>query len=145
MFKTILLPTDGSDLSDKATATAVEFAKLHNARIVGITVIQPLPLSSMGDGGAMIDSGQFAAKMQEAARSYIDKVAAAAHVAGIPFEGVITVSHTPFEEIVEAAKKFDCDIIMMASHGHKGLNKLLLGSQTEKVLAHTTLPVLVLR
>ena len=68
MFKTILLPTDGSDLSDKATATAVEFAKLNHAKIVAITVIQPLPLSSMGDGGAVIDSGQFAVKMQEAAR-----------------------------------------------------------------------------
>jgi nucleotide-binding universal stress UspA family protein len=145
MFKTILLPTDGSELSDKATATAVEFAKLHNAKIFAITVIQPLPLSSMGDGGAVIDSGQFAAKMQEAARGHIDKAANAARLAGIPFEGVISVSHTPFEEIVEAAKKFDCDLIMMASHGHKGLNKLLLGSQTDKVLAHTTVPVLVLR
>ena len=145
MFKTILLPTDGSDLSDKATATAVEFAKLNRAKIVGITVIQPLPLSSMGDGGAVIDSGQFAVKMQEAARSYIDKVAAAARAADIPFEGVISVSHTPYEEIVEAAKKFDCDLIMMASHGHKGINKLLLGSQTDTVLAHTTVPVLVLR
>jgi nucleotide-binding universal stress UspA family protein len=145
MFNTILLPTDGSDLSDKATATAVEFAKLHRAKIVGITVIQPLPLSSMGDGGAVIDSGQFALKMQDAARSYIDKVAAGARAAAIPFEGVISVSHTPYEEIVEAAKKFDCDLIMMASHGHKGINKLLLGSQTDKVLAHTTLPVLVLR
>jgi nucleotide-binding universal stress UspA family protein len=76
MFKTILLPTDGSDLSDKATATAVEFAKLNRAKIVGITVIQPLPLSSMGDGGAVIDSGQLAVKMQEAARGYIEKVAA---------------------------------------------------------------------
>ena len=69
----------------------------------------------------------------------------AARAADIPFEGGISVSHTPYEEIVEAAKKFDCDLIMMASHGHKGINKLLLGSQTDKVLAHTTLPVLVLR
>ena len=145
MFKTILLPTDGSDLSDKATATAVEFAKLNRAKIVSITVIQPLPLSSMGDGGAVIDSGQFAVKMQEAARSYIDKVAAAARAADIPFEGVISVSPTPYEEIIEAAKKFDCDLIMMASHGHTGINKLLLGSQTDKVLSHTTLPVLVLK
>ena len=145
MFKTILLPTDGSDLSDKATATAVEFAKLNSAKIVSITVIQPLPLASLGDGGAVIDSGELAVKMQEAARSYIDKVAAAARAAELAFEGVISVSHTPYEEIVEAAKKFDCDLIMMASHGHKGINKLLLGSQTDKVLANTTLPVLVLR
>jgi nucleotide-binding universal stress UspA family protein len=145
MFKSILLPTDGSDLSDKATATAVRFAKLNQAKIVAITVIQPLPFSSMGDSGAVIDSGQFATQMQDAARRHIEKVAAAALAADIPFEGVITMSPSPYEEIVEAAKKHGCDIIVMASHGRTGLNRLFLGSETQKVLAHTTLPVMVLR
>ncbi|CAN7268728.1 MULTISPECIES: universal stress protein [Duganella] len=145
MFKSILLPTDGSDLSDKATATAVRFARLNQAKIVAITVIQPLPFSSMGDSGAVIDSGQFATQMQDAARRHIEKVAAAALAADIPFEGVITMSPSPYEEIVEAAKKHGCDIIMMASHGRTGLNRLFLGSETQKVLAHTTLPVMVLR
>jgi nucleotide-binding universal stress UspA family protein len=144
MFKTILLPTDGSELSDKATATAIEFAKLHGAKLVGITVIQPIPMSSMGDSGVLVDSDLLVAQTQEAARGFIDKVAAAASKADIPFEGVISVSHAPYEEIVEAAKKFECDLIIIASHGYKGLNKLLLGSQTDKVLSHTTLPVLVL-
>jgi nucleotide-binding universal stress UspA family protein len=145
MFTSILLPTDGSDLSDKATATAVQFAKLNQARIVAISVIQPLPFTAVGDGGVMIDSGQFATQMQTAARSHIDKVAAAANAAGVPFEGLITMSPSPSDEIVEAAKKFNCDIILMASHGRSGLNRLLLGSETQKVLAHTTLPVMVLR
>ena len=145
MFKSILLPTDGSDLSDKATATAVRFAKLNQAKIVAITVIQPLPFSSMGDSGAVIDTGQFASQMQEAARRHIGKVAAAALAADIPFEGVVTMSPSPYEEIVETAKKYGCDIIMMASHGRTGLNRLFLGSETQKVLAHTTLPVMVLR
>ena len=145
MFKSILLPTDGSDLSDKATATAVRFAKLNQAKIVAITVIQPLPFSSMGDSGAVIDTGQFATQMQDAARRHIDKVAAAARAADIAFEGVVTISPSPHEEIVEAANKHGCDIIMMASHGSTGLNRLLLGSETQKVLAHTTLPVMVLR
>jgi nucleotide-binding universal stress UspA family protein len=145
MFKSILLPTDGSDLSDKATATAVRFARLNQAKIVAITVIQPLPFSSMGDSGAVIDSGQFATQMQDAARRHIEKVAAAALAADIPFEGVITMSPSPYEEIVEAAKKHGCDIIVMASHGRTGLNRLFLGSETQKVLAHTTLPVMVLR
>jgi nucleotide-binding universal stress UspA family protein len=145
MFKSILLPTDGSDLSDKATATAVEFAKLNQAKIVAITVIQPLPFSSMGDSGAVIDSGQFATQMQDAARRHIGKVAAAAQAAGIPFEGLVAMSPSPYEEIVEAANKHGCDIIIMASHGRKGLNRLFLGSETQKVLAHTTLPVMVLR
>jgi nucleotide-binding universal stress UspA family protein len=145
MFKSILLPTDGSDLSDKATATAVQFAKLNQAKIVAITVIQPLPFSSMGDSGAVIDSGQFATQMQDAARRHIGKVAAAAQAAGIPFEGLVAMSPSPYEEIVEAANQHGCDIIIMASHGRKGLNRLFLGSETQKVLAHTTLPVMVLR
>jgi nucleotide-binding universal stress UspA family protein len=145
MFKSILLPTDGSELSDKATAIAVEFAKLHQSHITALTVIQPMLLPSMGDSGAVLDAGQYETQMQDAARAHITRVAAAASAAGIPFEGVIAMSANPYEEIVEAAKKYGCDLIMMASHGRTGLSKLLLGSETQSVLSHTTLPVLVLR
>lgn len=145
MFKSILLPTDGSDLSDKATAIAIDFARLHQARIVAVTVIQPVLMPSLGDSGAMIDTGQYENQMQSAARHHIEKVTSAARAAGIPCEGVIAMSPNPYEEIVEAAKKYGCDLIMMASHGRKGLNKLFLGSETQRVLSHTTLPVLVLR
>jgi nucleotide-binding universal stress UspA family protein len=145
MFKSILLPIDGSELSEKATATAIQFAQLNHAGIVAVTVVQPLPLAPLGDGSVMIDSGQYATEMQAAARAHIDKVAGAAAAAGIPFEGLITMSTSPSDEIVEAAKKYSCDIILMASHGRTGLEKLLLGSETQKVLSHTTLPVMVLR
>jgi nucleotide-binding universal stress UspA family protein len=145
MFKSILLPTDGSALSEKATAIAVEFARIHKARIIGICVIQPLPFPSMGDSGAVLDSGQFEQQMEGAAKRNIEKVAVAARAAEVPFEGVVTLSPSPYEEIVETANKFGCDLIMMASHGRTGLNRLLLGSETQKVLAHTTIPVMVLR
>jgi len=145
MFKSILLPTDGSDLSDKATATAVEFAKLHQSRITAISVIQPLLMPSLGDSGAILSIDQYESDMKTAARDHINKVAAAARAAGIPFEGIIAASPNPYEEIVEAAKKYGCDLIMMASHGRTGLSKLLMGSETQSVLSHTTLPVLVLR
>ncbi|MRX10758.1 universal stress protein [Pseudoduganella sp. FT25W] len=145
MFKTILLPTDGSDLSDKATATAMEFARLHQSRIIALTVIQPMLLPAMGDGGAVLEAGQYETQMQDAARDHINKVAAAASAAGIPFEGFIAMSASASDEIVEAAKKHGCDLIMMASHGRTGLSKLLLGSETQSVLSHTSLPVLVLR
>jgi len=145
MFKSILLPTDGSELSDKATAIAVDFARLHQARIVTITVIQPMLLPSLGDSGAMVSADQFQAQMQNAARHHIEKVTSAARAAGIPCEGVVAMSPNPYEEIVEAASKYGCDLIMMASHGRSGLNKLFLGSETQRVLSHTTLPVLVLR
>jgi nucleotide-binding universal stress UspA family protein len=145
MFKSILFPTDGSELSEKATATAVQFAALNHARIVGITVVQPIPVTPISDVGVVVDVGDFAVQMQEAAREHIDKLAAAAQIAGVPFEGIISTSTVPFEEIIEASKKFNCDIIIMATHGHTGLDKFLLGSQTDKVLSNTTLPVLVLR
>jgi nucleotide-binding universal stress UspA family protein len=145
MFKSILLPTDGSDLSEKATATAVEFARLHQARITAITVIQPMLMPTLGDGGAVLDAGVYETQMQDAAREHINKVAAAVTAAGIPFEGIIAMSANPAEEIVAAAEKYGADLIMMASHGRTGLSKLLLGSETQSVLSHTTLPVLVLR
>ncbi|MYM84655.1 universal stress protein [Duganella sp. FT50W] len=145
MFKSILLPTDGSDLCEKATATAVEFAKLHQARITAISVIQPLLMPSLGDSGAMISIDQYEVDMKAAAHDHINKVAAAASAAGIPFEGMVTASPNPYEEIVAAAEKYGCDLIMMASHGRTGLSKLLMGSETQSVLSHTKLPVLVLR
>lgn len=145
MFKSILLPTDGSELSDKATAIAIDFARLHQARIVTVTVIQPMLLPSLGDSGAMLSADQYQTQMQNAARQHIEKVTTAARAAGISCEGVIAMSPNPYEEIVEAANKYGCDLIMMASHGRRGLNKLFLGSETQRVLSHTTLPVLVLR
>jgi len=145
MFKSILFPTDGSDLSDKATAIAMEFARLHQSRITAVTVIEPLLMPTMGDGGAVLDAGQYETQMQAAARDHINKVAAAASAAGVPFEGVIAMSAKPADQIVEAAEKYGCDLIMMASHGRSGLSKLLMGSETQSVLSGTSLPVLVLR
>ncbi len=145
MFKTILLPTDGSALSEKATVTAIRFAQLNNAKLIGVSVVQPFPFSPMSDGGAVFDAGQYEREMHEAAQRSLDKIGVAAREAQVPFEGVVVLSVSPYEEIVATAEKYQCDIIMMASHGRKGLNKLFVGSETQKVLAHTTLPVMVLR
>src|ERR1700756_826120 len=141
MFKTILLPTDGSPQSEKAIPAAIQFARLNQAKIIGICVIQPLPFPSMGDSGAVIDAGNFEHQMESLARRNVEKIAIAAREANISFEGIVTLSPSPYEEIVEAAKKFSCDIILMASHGHTGLKSLFLGSQTQKVLAHSNVPV----
>jgi nucleotide-binding universal stress UspA family protein len=145
MFTTILLPTDGSTLADKAVPTAIEFAKLTGGKIIGIYVVEPLPLTAIADGGVAIDLEIYEEQMQETAQRHIDKLADAARAAGVAFEGVIARSVNPYEEIVEAAIKMNCDIILMASHGRKGLNKFFLGSETQKVLSHTTIPVMVLR
>lgn len=145
MFKNILLPTDGSPLSEKATTIAVQFAQIHGARIIAISVAQPFPFVPMAEGAVIPDAEVFETQISSAARTHLDKVALACGGAGVPFEGIVTSSPSPYEEIVAAAEKHNCDIILMASHGRKGLNKLFLGSETQKVLAHTHLPVLVLR
>ncbi|UGQ46973.1 universal stress protein [Massilia endophytica] len=145
MFKNILFPTDGSPLSEKVTATVVQLAQLHGARIVSISVAQPFPFVPLSDGAVVPDAEVYETQIHQAAKSSLDKVAAAAGSAGVPFEGIVATSHNPYDEIVTAAERHNCDLIVMASHGRKGLNKLFLGSETQKVLAHTHLPVLVLR
>ncbi|CDG85294.1 universal stress protein [Janthinobacterium agaricidamnosum] len=145
MFTKILLPTDGSPLSDSATVTVIEFAKLNQAAIVAVSVVQPLPFAPLGDGSIVLDASEYEHQMRVSAQHNLDKVQAAARAADVPFDGVVALSPSPYEEIVAAASKFNCDIIIMASHGRKGLNKLFIGSETQKVLAHTTLPVMVLR
>jgi len=146
MFNNILFPTDGSDLSDKATATVIELARKHGGKIVAVSVVQPYPFIPLGDTGISVpDMGVYETRMMDITRDNVDKVAAAARAAGVACETVTSVAASPYEAIVEAAEKHGCDAIVMASHGRKGLNKLFLGSETQKVLAHTTLPVLVLR
>ncbi len=145
MFNTILFPTDGSPLSDKAAETALAFAQLNKAKLVALSVVQPFPFSPMADGGIVLDASLYEQQMQEASQRAVDKLGEAARAVGVPFEGVVVVSPSPHEEIVNAAQTYHCDIILMASHGRKGLNKLFVGSETQKVLAHTELPVMVLR
>ena len=145
MYKMILLPTDGSALSEKIAPTALDFARLTGGKIVALYVVQPYPFPTVTDGGVGFDPEVYEQQMNEAARLHLDKIGDLARAANIPFEGIIARSPSPYEEIVETAARLNCDIILMASHGRKGLNKLFLGSETQKVLAHTTLPVLVLR
>jgi nucleotide-binding universal stress UspA family protein len=145
MFKSILLPTDGSQLSERAAQTAIEFAKIHGARITVVSVLQPLPMVPLADAAVMPDIGVFDREVRRNVQASLDKVQAAATAAGIECDAVLGEANSPYEVIVKTAEERHCDIILMASHGRKGLNKLFLGSETQKVLAHTHLPVLVLR
>ena len=145
MFKTILFPTDGSPLSDQAANTAIAFAQLNQAKLVAVSVVQPFPFSPMADGGIVLDASLYEQQMNESAQRAIEKIGEAARAANVAFEGVVALSPSPHEEIVNTAQAYQCDIILMASHGRKGLNKLFVGSETQKALAHTHLPVMVLR
>jgi nucleotide-binding universal stress UspA family protein len=145
MFKTILVPTDGSALSDKAINAAIEFAELAGSKIIGLSVAEPYPFAPLYQNAAATDTTIYEEKMREAAQLHAQKIADAANAAGVACEAVVAQSFSPYEEIIATAKKYHCDAIFMASHGRKGLNRLFLGSETQKVLAHTSLPVLVFR
>ncbi len=145
MFKTILVPTDGSERSDKAIATAVDYAKNCGASLIGITVAEPYPFSPLAESSMAIDPALYEENVKALANQHIKKIAAAAAAAGVPCQTEIVMSFNPDEEIIKAALLHGCDAIFMASHGRSGLSRIFLGSKTQKVLTHSTIPVLVLR
>ncbi|HEY4542724.1 MAG TPA: universal stress protein [Noviherbaspirillum sp.] len=145
MFKTILVPTDGSPLSDKAIEAAARFAKTSGGKLIGLSVAEPHYAPQLAEGSTVIDTEYYAQKMKEIAQANVEKVEHAARQAGVPCETTVRTSVNPYEEIIAAAKEYGCDVIFMASHGRKGLSALFVGSETHKVLAYSTVPVLVFR
>jgi nucleotide-binding universal stress UspA family protein len=145
MFKTILVPTDGSERSDKAIANAIDYARHCGSRIVGISVAEPYPFSPLAESSMAIDPSLYEENVRTLAEQRVKKVADAAQAAGVPCQTATMMSFAPDEEIVNAAKTYHCDVIFMASHGRSGLSRIFLGSKTQKVLAHSNVPVLVLR
>ena len=147
MFKHILVPTDGSALSQKTAARAVSFAKEAGARITVFYAKPEYPVTYYGEG-ALIDPTtpeKFAELMDKQAGEYLGKVTALCAEAGVPCSTATATSDVPYEAIIAAAEAAGCDLIFMASHGRRGISALLLGSETHKVLTHTSIPVLVYR
>lgn len=145
MYKKILVPTDGSPMSEQATKAAIEFARLCGASIVAFSVAEPYPLVPAAEGAMVIDPGIETRVLQEFAQQNVDQVAQAARAAGVECKTDTALSMVPFQEIISAATGNQCDLIFMASHGRRGLSRLLAGSVTQNVLAYSTIPVLVLR
>jgi nucleotide-binding universal stress UspA family protein len=149
MFKRILVPTDGSPLSEKAISSAIHFASVNGSEVIALSVAEPQHYiySALSDGSSImpIEAHDYNQKVIAPAQRYVAKVKAAAKERNVPCETVVTQSYRPYEEIIKAAKEFRCDVIFMASHGRNGLESLFIGSETQKVLAHSTIPVLVLR
>jgi nucleotide-binding universal stress UspA family protein len=145
MFKHILLPTDGSPLSEAAMRKGIQFAKALNAKVTGFCVVPALPYV-----GCEAEIGADFRKQAEAAvQAEVNKnllaIEKAAKEAGVECETAKAKSAQPYEAIIEAAAKKECDLIIMASHGRRGVGALLLGSETQKVLTHSKIPVLVYR
>jgi len=147
MFKNILIPTDGSTVANKAVKAGIDLAKQLGAKVTGYYAVEAIQPRVYGEG-YMIDNKTIKAFEQQArqvGQKHIDSMAKIANAAGIKFAGVMTMAETPYEGIVETAKKQKCDAIFMASHGRRGLAGIIMGSVTHKVLTHSKLPVLVYR
>lgn len=148
MYKHILLPTDGSKLSAKAVKQGIQFAKAIGAKATAINVTPEYEMV-MDEGFVMPAIMTIRKRFEEetAARSkkLLDEITTDAQAAGVACYGVTVVSGVPYDAIIRQATKGKCDLIMMASHGRKGLSSILLGSETAKVLTHSTIPVLVVR
>lgn len=144
MLSKILVPTDGSELSAKAIQGAVEMARRLGARIVGVTVIEPYSYTTLSEYRPE-SFEDYEARMTKAARERLDKVEAAARAANVEVETHVAKSFSPYEAIIDTATKTGCDVIFMASHGRRGLGAILLGSETQKVLTHSSIPVMVFR
>ncbi|WP_079436562.1 universal stress protein [Zoogloea sp. LCSB751] len=147
MFKNILVPTDGSELSDSTVTRAVSFAQEAGARVTFFYAQPDFPMPIYGEG-ALIDPTtpeQFSRAAAAEAEAILSRARANAEAAGVEASGDTLVSEVPYEAIIEAAERNGCDLIFMASHGRRGLSGLLLGSETQKVLTHSKIPVLVYR
>jgi nucleotide-binding universal stress UspA family protein len=147
MYQRILVATDGSALSKKAVASAMDLAQLCNAELIALKVVPRYPMSYFEGGMALETSDIERVEKQWAddGQAIVDAVTALGQGKGVKVKGVTAKSDLVAEAIIAAAKKHQCDLIIMASHGHKGIKRLLLGSETQHVLTHSHTPVLVLR
>ena len=144
----MLLPTDGSKLSERAVERGLELAKSIGARVTSVHVIPEFRLMA-DESFALPTSADLKKRYEREAKAraekLLQKITARAEAMAVKCEGVVIVGDVPYEHIIETAKKRKCDLIMMASHGRRGLSGLLLGSETSKVLTHSKIPVLVVR
>ena len=147
MYKHILIPTDGSKLSEKAIAAGIEFARSVHARVTGFTAVPEYQVPSevelmSGHGISPTDYERDAKKLAEIA---LQPIAERARAAGVDYDAEFTQSDHPHEAIVRAALRHGCDLIFMASHGRRGISALIHPSETQGVLTHSMIPALVYR
>lgn len=145
MFQQILLPTDGSELSERAVLAGISFAKEIGAQVVGLSVRPEFHTFTYKTEMLEDTQPEFEAATEKQAEQYLAFISDAARSAGVPCATIQAVSDDPYETILQVAKERKCDLIIMASHGRRGIKGLLLGSETQKVLVHSDIPVLVYR
>ena len=147
MYKRILVATDGSALSKKAVQSAIDLASSLDANLTVLNVVPRYPISYY-EGGMVVlieDVARTEKLWSDKAKNMVNAVQDTAQSKGVKAKGIVMQSNEVAESIIAAAKKHKCDLVVMASHGRKGIKRILMGSETLHVLTHSTLPVLVLR
>ncbi len=147
MYQRILVATDGSSLSKKAVSSAISLAALMGAELVALKVVARYPTSYF-EGGIVMQAaeiGRVEKQWAENGQAIVDAVQQSAQAKGVKTKAITVKSDLVSDAIIAAAKKNKCDLIVMASHGRRGIKRLLLGSETQLVLTHSHIPVLVLR
>lgn len=144
MFKKILVPTDGSERSNRAIEGAAQFAKPLGASLVILTVAEPYSYTDLSEYRPE-SIEQYDERVEAEAEERLGEARKICATYGVEAQTLIVKSFSPAEAIMEQARKNNCDIVFMASHGRKGIAAVLLGSETQKVLTHSTIPVMVYR
>lgn len=147
MYKNILIPTDGSEFSEKVLTDGVALAKLCGAKVTGVHVYPSfhIPAEAAYVVSDLQSPAELTGRAKAKAREFLDRIEAAVRAAGLEFEGVALQDDLIWRGIIATATKNGCDLIAMAAHGRRGLAALVLGSETNKVLTHSKIPVLVYR
>ena len=144
MYKHILIATDGSELAGKAVSTGLALAKQLKSKVTAVTATEPWTAMLTGEAGFAFPVEEYEKGAAESAARILSEVTTAAKAQDVACE-TVRVNDFAAEGIIETAKARGCDLIVMASHGRRGISALLLGSETSKVLTHSTIPVLVYR
>lgn len=144
MYQRILFPTDGSEITRKALQSAIAMSRLMQAELVVLAVKEPFPYSAISEMQP-VPPQEFYDAQERVAGARVKEALQAAEAAGVKARGATVEALHPWEAILDHAKNEACDLVVMASHGRRGVSALLLGSETQKVLTHSTLPVLVVR
>jgi nucleotide-binding universal stress UspA family protein len=145
MYKHILLPTDGSPLSERAVAEGIQLAKALGARVSALHITPLIHPESENPTAFAAQVREHERRSEATARTALGQAEQAARAAGVAYTALHKEGDSPWEEIISAAAAAGCDLIFMASHCRRGVSALVLGSETNKVLTHSKVPVLVVR
>jgi nucleotide-binding universal stress UspA family protein len=145
MYAHILIATDGSELADRAVEQGLKLGKTLGSRVTAVTVTEPWTAAVSGEWAVAFPVEEYEKAAAANAQKILARVQEAASRIGMPCETVHVKDQFPAEGIVEEAKTRGCDLIVMASHGRRGIAKFVLGSQATRVLTHSTVPMLICR